>query len=190
LPVAGWPAGRSPPGVAGGRLAGVADDDHLQRVLGQLEGADQGRQSVDIALQLAAERGEYLIAALAVDVVAGEVVEADQNLGEHGVAGRGRVIEGGLGAGDQVVDVVGGEEVATRRRIAVMGLDDGDPGFRMIEVAALAGRLEQKHGGAGQVGVVVEGRRMGGAAGAPSVAETPVDGHRIDNKGKRLAGGV
>ena len=79
-----------------------------------------------------------------------------------------------LAAHDQVGGIVGGDEVAAAFGIGEMPVEHGDQRLRLVEVAHLAGRLEQRDAGARHVGVVVERAAMQPLAGAMGMEQPAV----------------
>ncbi len=101
---------------------------------------------------------------------AGEVIEPRQHAGEHRVAGRRGVVEGGFGAGDEIVGIVGAEEISRRRGVAVVALDNLQPILRGGQIASGAFTPPGISGYTCQTSVpydLVEARRLLAEAGYP-----------------------
>ena len=99
----------------------------------------------------------------------GDMEQPRQHLGHDAVARRHRVVMDGLGPGDDVFGVVGAEEISLGRVVPVVRVGGPDPALRAGQVFILSGDTQQDQRRPGHGGVIVNGRRMAQAAGAPGM---------------------
>ena len=156
------------------RVAGIADDDDLDRAHQHLGRAEQAGDADQVLRVVAGKKPYHRLGPPPVMLVPGVQVETDEDLDHGAVAGRHGVVVDALGAGDDVHGVVGRDEVAGAIHVPVVLVGIGDPALRPLQVAGFAARLEQCDRRPRQVGVVLDDGRVAlYRAGAPDAMQTP-----------------
>ena len=88
---------------------------------------EQSREREEIARDLAGKGLDDRLGAAAIGFFAGQDREPGQHPDQGAVAGRDGGIGGGFGARDQPLGVVGGKEIAARRLVPIMAIEDRRP---------------------------------------------------------------
>ncbi len=88
-------------------------------------------------------------------------------------------------AGDQIVGIVGGEEVATGAGTPEMPVQHAHPGPGAVQIAGLARRLVHREGGAGHGRVIVQHGRLAEFVHPVAVPEAVALGHPVGDEIER-----
>src|SRR5215471_7260531 len=166
------------------------DKDDLQRLFEQFGIVQQCRERKEVSRHFTGKRLDDRLSSSSVSVNAGQERQPREDSDQSAVAGGDGSVGGGLGAGDEPLSVLSGEEITAPGLIPIISVQRAYPLTDLCEEILIAGRFVQRERGTGEIGVIIDIGRMARAPVAPAVQQATVgSGHFPADELESLSGG-